>query len=503
MTRSFFRLLSPAILVVVGTLFYSSTQRVNAGEYRPILFPILGGASYYNDFGNPRSGGRTHQGNDLFRKKQTPVIAVTDGTLNQVSWPQPSYGYFISLEDDEGWDYWYIHLNNDTPGTDNGQGGGNFAYAPGAEDGARVQAGQVIGYVGDSGNAETTPPHLHFEIHRPTGEVINPFESLQRATIRFTPTPRSPLVGEFFPYAKFLGGAYIALGEVDAEHAGLEVVTGAGPGGGPNVQILTPEGQPLSDWFSHSKKYFRGGIDVAIGDVDGDAQNEIIAAPASGASPYVRVLTATGVVKKEFLAFPRKFTGGVNLSAADLDGDGKAEIIVGAGRGFTPTVRIFSGEGVFINEWLAYGVGFRGGVDVTAVSATPTDPGYIVTSPQRGGGPHIKTWRSDGTMLGSFFSMNSKFHGGVRVTASRDEDETIRIAAIPASGQSSHIRFLRFDGTDLGGDAAIFEEWWGGGFDIATDGTTWFGSTLGGRQTSVRSFTPRVIFPDPILPIGE
>jgi len=495
----------PAFLIIAGVFIFVQERPVGAGEYRDILFPILGGASYANDFGNPRSGGRKHQGNDLFRKKMTPVIAVTDGVLKQVSWPQPSYGYFISLEDDDGWDYWYIHLNNDKPGTDDGQGGGNFAYAPGAEDGARVKAGQIIGYVGDSGNAETTPPHLHFEMHRPTGAAINPYESLQRATVRVTPEKRSPLTGEFFPYGTFPGGAYIAMGDLLPQHDGEELVTGAGPGGGPNIQIFNTDGVQLAGWYSHSQKYFRGGIDVAVGDVTGDGKADIVTAPATNASAYVRVLTPSGEVVKEFLAFPASFIGGVNVSTADLDGDGKHEIIVGAGRGSTPLVRIFSDQGVLLYEWLAYVSDFRGGIDVSGVSATPEDPGYIVTSPLRGGGPEVRTFRTDGTMIGAFFSYSSKFRGGVRVSADRDSDDHLRIATVPASGGASQLRFFRYWGQDIGGTSTIYEEWWGGAFDITTNGTSWYGSTLGGRQTSVRSFTPDQYDTDedPTGPFGE
>lgn len=504
MHRNPVRFLFPAAILIVGLVAMHSYQHVEAGEYRQILFPVLGGASYANDFGNPRVG-HTHQGNDLFQKKMTPVIAVTDGTLQRVSWPQPSYGYFISLEDDEGWDYWYIHLNNDKPGTDDGKGGGNFAYAPGAEDGARVKAGQIIGYVGDSGNAETTPPHLHFEIHRPTGAVINPYESLQRSTVRYTPTRRDPLVGEVFPYANFSGGAYVAMGDVLTGNDGSEIVTGAGRGGGPNIKIFSTGGLELASWFSHSKKFFVGGIDVAVGNVTGDAGSEIIAAPASSASSYVRVLTPTGTVLKEFLAFPRSFTGGVSVTTADLDGDGLSEIIVGAGKGFTPTVRIFTGEGVFVKEFLSYAAGFRGGIDVAGVSASTDDPGYIVTSPLGGGGPNIRTYRQDGTMLGSFFSGSSKFRGGMRVAAHRETTGGLQISTVPASGQASQLRFFTFNGEPRGETATIFEEWWGGGFDVATDGITWYGTTLGGRQTSLRSFTPPLPVPDeePTGVVGE
>ncbi len=79
------------------------------------------------------------------------------------------------MRHDDGWETQYLHMTNDTPGTDNGKGWG---IAPGIVPGARVEAGRLLGWVGDSGNAEKTPPHLHFELIDPDGVHANSFESL-------------------------------------------------------------------------------------------------------------------------------------------------------------------------------------------------------------------------------------------------------------------------------------------------------------------------------------
>jgi hypothetical protein len=144
----------------------------------PMVFPVAGDNHYSDTWGAPRGGDRTHEGTDIMADKMTPVVAVAAGT---VGWMHDSIGSkccAMSLRHDDGWESWYIHLNNDTPGTDDGLGWG---FAPGIEGGVHVAAGQLIGYVGDSGNAESSGSHLHIELHMPGGLKINPYPHLVAA----------------------------------------------------------------------------------------------------------------------------------------------------------------------------------------------------------------------------------------------------------------------------------------------------------------------------------
>lgn len=144
-----------------------------------ILFPVAGEHSFVDTFGAPRDGGRRqHKGNDIFAAKGTPVVAVADGTIELMRTGDLA-GQYIALRHDDGWRSMYMHLNNDSPGTDDGLAVG---YADGIEEGMHVSAGTVIGFVGDSGNAESTSPHLHFELHQPDRLKINPFSALIEAT---------------------------------------------------------------------------------------------------------------------------------------------------------------------------------------------------------------------------------------------------------------------------------------------------------------------------------
>ncbi len=153
--------------------------QAQTAETRDIFFPTEKTVVFSDDFGAPRSG-HTHEGVDMMGEKMMPLYAAVDGVAYVVD-PEASWGYEITLKDADGYIYNYIHVNNDTPGTDDDQGGTEYAYAPGIVDGARVTQGELVGWMGDSGDAETVGPHLHFEIREPDGTAIDPFPSLAAA----------------------------------------------------------------------------------------------------------------------------------------------------------------------------------------------------------------------------------------------------------------------------------------------------------------------------------
>ncbi len=149
----------------------------------PLTFPVVGSYWYEDWFWASRASG-LHHAQDLMAAKMTPVVAAATGTVTYVNWSQnpadlnPERCCSLVVRHDDGWSTWYIHLNNDTPGSDDGQGWG---IAPGLTVGTRVVAGQLIGWVGDSGNAEGTSPHLHFELMDKDKVLVDAFEALRSA----------------------------------------------------------------------------------------------------------------------------------------------------------------------------------------------------------------------------------------------------------------------------------------------------------------------------------
>lgn len=165
-------------LAIALAIIPAASTPVDAATEYDMVFPVVGEVQFDNTWGNARSGGRRHQGTDIMAAKMLPVVAVADGVIDWVHDGTRKTCCALGITHDDGWESYYIHMNNDTPGTDDGD---SWGFAPGIDKGTRVVAGQLIGWVGDSGNAEGTSPHIHFELHQPNGVKINPYHSLVAA----------------------------------------------------------------------------------------------------------------------------------------------------------------------------------------------------------------------------------------------------------------------------------------------------------------------------------
>ncbi len=158
---------------------------------KDLVFPIVGSTYFYSGFGACRDNcSREHHGIDImsYNWKGLPVVAAHDGVVTKVTHDEGNAGCSVRIRGRDRWETRYYHLNNDTPGTDEV---GFPCPAAGIEVGTTVSAGQLIAYVGDSGNAETTPPHVHFELRMPNGHPVDPYRSLRsakRVTYEWLPT---------------------------------------------------------------------------------------------------------------------------------------------------------------------------------------------------------------------------------------------------------------------------------------------------------------------------
>ncbi len=148
-----------------------------------MLWPLAGRGQIISGFGADRDhGARYHKGVDISAPKLTPVVAVADGVVMSVTQEVGTADCcWLSLRHHDGWQSYYVHLNNDLHGADDGMGSG---VRPDLEAGTEVKAGEVIGWVGDSGNAEETIDHLHFELRNRAGVAVDAVPSVRAAQRR-------------------------------------------------------------------------------------------------------------------------------------------------------------------------------------------------------------------------------------------------------------------------------------------------------------------------------
>ncbi|MFH1661819.1 MAG: S8 family serine peptidase [Candidatus Falkowbacteria bacterium] len=254
---------------------------------------------------------------------------------------------------------------------------------------------------------------------------------------------------EFYSYGEnFRGGVNIASGDVDGDGID-EIIVGAGKSGGPHVRIFDIDGNLKGQFFAYDKN-FRGGVNVASGDVDGDGIDEIIAGAGTGGGPHVRIFKANGKVQGQFFAYDKNFRGGVNVAVGDVDGDGIDEIIAGAGTGGGPHVRIFKANGKVQGQFFAYDKNFRGGVNVAVGNSsgrTLNNKLEIITSPGAGGGPHIRIFDNHGNVQGQFFAYDNNFRGGVNISAGDvDKDGFSEIITGAGPGGAPHVKIFEING---------------------------------------------------------
>ena len=163
-------------------------------EIRDMAYPLGNDAGSYVDTWLYSRGSRRHLGVDMMAPKLVHILAANDGCITYLDYGGTGGGNMLTLTDNDGWQYRYIHINNDSPGTDDGANPYEWAFVDNLQEGDCISRGDHISYVGDSGNAEWTGSHLHFELRRPDGNWINPFPSTEAARAAALNSPQPPSV---------------------------------------------------------------------------------------------------------------------------------------------------------------------------------------------------------------------------------------------------------------------------------------------------------------------
>jgi hypothetical protein len=213
-------------------------------------------------------------------------------------------------------------------------------------------------------------------------------------------------VASFYAYdPAFTGGVHVAAADLTGDGV-AEIITGAGPSGGPHVRVIEFNGgalRELASFYAYDPA-FRGGVYVAAADTTGDGVPEIITGAGPSGGPHVRVIEFNGGALRElasFYAYDPAFRGGVSVAGGDVTGDGIAEVITGAGAGGGPHVRVIdfsSGSPIDIASFYAYDPAFTGGVRV-ASAATPRGAVALAAASGSGGpGMTSTAWCWRGSM---------------------------------------------------------------------------------------------------------
>lgn len=271
--------------------------------------------------------------------------------------------------------------------------------------------------------------------------------------------------------AGFQGGASVAAGDVNGDGQ-AEIIVGAGPGGGPQVRIFKADGTPVSQFFAYPEN-FRGGVKVASCDFNNDGKNEIVTGPGIGGGPQIRIFNAKGAAKLTpgFFPFHPNFKGGVNVACGDVDGDRKADVVVGVGVGARPHVRVFTPYGRSKNiEIYPYAERDKGGVDVAVANVDGGKAAEIVTSIYRFGRSLVKTYRADSrhTIVAQFEGWPERVQSGFQVAGGDlDSDGFDEVVVSVAAGGGPHVRIFEAYGQTLPQNFFPYERDFTGGTRIA------------------------------------
>ena len=291
---------------------------------------------------------------------------------------------------------------------------------------------------------------------------------------------------EFLAYdPAFRGGASIAVADLTGDGIG-EIVTGAGQGGGPHVRVWSVGGSTVTEiagFFAYDPA-FPGGVFVAAGDVTGDGVADIVTGAGPGGGPHVRVWSLGGGSLREvagFFAYDPAFPGGVSVAVGDVTGDGVADLVTGAGRGGGPHVRVWSVAGGSVTEiagFFAYDPAFPGGAFVAVGDLTGDGVGELVTGAGPGGGPHVRVWSVSAgsvTELTGFFAGDPAFAGGVFVAVGDlTGDGIAELVTGAGRGGAADVRIWSFTGGRVSEFASFipYDSKFSGGVSVAVGDVT-------------------------------
>jgi len=275
----------------------------------------------------------------------------------------------------------------------------------------------------------------------------------------------------FMAYADNLRGEwFLASGDLTGDSA-EEVVTGTGAGMGPQVRVFDEDGNEKFSFFAYDSS-FRGGVRVAVGDVDGDGVSDIVTAPGQGGNPHIRVFDNQGNAKYSFFALDGKFKGGAFIALGDVNGDSKNEIVITAGAGGGPHVTVHKYDGTVLANFMAYGTDFRYGIRPACLDFDNDNKDEIITGPDVGA-PHIQMFSVRTGYVHQlnpgFYAFDASYRGGVSVVgADIDGDKLDEIVVGVGLDAQPEVKVYNKYGTEILWQFYAFSRTYTGGVNISS-----------------------------------
>ncbi len=358
--------------------------------------------------------------------------------------------------------------------------GNNALYSLAIDDAGRLVAGGVV--PGGFSDGSTVASRSDFAIARYSGTNTSPIFATSPApgappTIRvFDATTHESLLS-FDAFDGFQNGVTVAMGDVNGDGY-PDIIAAAGQGGSSNIRVFDGKtGQALdgtlgsflafpgSDDVNNPQFFtgaFQGPLNVAAGDINGDGHDDVIVAVAADGPPHLKVFSgADGSELLSLLVYPgadnpsdpayftNAFQGGVRVASGDVTGDGRDDIITGAGPGAGPHVKVYDGvTHEVVNSYFAYDSTYAGGVRVAAGDYNGDGTDDIITAPGVGAPPNVKVIdAASGEALASFFAYDPGFTGGLQLASTDiNGDGKDEIFTIPGSGAGPNVKIFQGGG---------------------------------------------------------
>jgi len=389
----------------------------------------------------------------------TPIVSGVVGLIKSAN-PKLTNDQIISIIRQSG-----VSIDSNNPLYINQLGSG-LLDAKAAVSLAKATIGEGVGFRSESVALKTS---LNSQISKSKANrnlLLSSFAGRKSEIVVFDESLAK--IASWAPYGEFFTkGSFVFSGDMDGD-GNFEIISVPSKGGGPQVRVFDEKGNVKSQFFAFDKS-LRGGIRGISFDYDGDGKWEIVISYGFGSEYEIKILKSNGEVIRSFKSAKDREISAPSLCSSDVDGDGKAEIIAGSGQGSLPLVTVFDMFGNIKNSFLAYDRSFSGGVEVACFDINGDGKAEIITGAGKGGGPQVRVFDEKGNVKSQFFAFDKNFRGGITVVA-QDIDYDGKAEIITGSGKGSRGEVRVFEETKDGFkkeyEIKVFEDNFFGGIGV-------------------------------------